>query len=77
MAGDLNVSRRLIDLPTQHQSDFIQIEKLRTPEHWMKAAQEGKVGYTTIMANEEPLTKRFGEVNFDLILSACKDLPGF
>ena len=52
-------------------------ERLRTTEQWIEAAESGRVGYSTVMANEKSLTRRFGEFDFDLILIACKDLPGF
>ena len=77
MASNFNVAK-VIGLPIQlpkTQSDFIQMERLKTSEQWMTATQEGKVGYIVVMSNEEPLTRRFGEDHFDLILSACKDLP--
>ncbi len=52
-------------------------ERLKTAEQWIEAAESGRVGYSTVMANEKSLTRRFGEDHFDLILVACKDLPGF
>ncbi len=57
--------------------DTTQTARLITPKQWETAATKGVIGYTTVIAHEESLTKRFGEDQFHLILASCKDLPGF
>ena len=49
------------------------VRELLTPKQWLDAASSGKIGFRAVLANEY----RIPSSEFDAIVTACNDVPGF